>query len=183
VLHQTNVCSDSERGETQVVDYVTKFGSLAAYERGKVVIVDDDPRNYAFSNVYEVAGRAKPFEKIAVAKNFEYVLEVVRVEGASPWRSCGHDEFALVMDGEVTFSFVDISSGSVDYPPGGSIELAAAPDGPPMGTVVARRGHMTLLPAGSAYRYESGPPAALLIQTVEGPDTQYRWSEICQTTV
>jgi hypothetical protein len=169
--------------ETHVVDYVTKFGSLADYERGKVVIVDDDPRNYAFSNVFEVASRAKPFEKIAVAKNLEYVLEAVRVEGVSPWRTCVHDEFALVMDGEVTFSFVDIAPGSIDRPAGGSIELPGEPDGPRMGTVVARRGHMTLLPAGSAYRYESGSPAALLIQTVDGPDTQYRWSEICQTTV
>jgi hypothetical protein len=169
--------------EADVVDYVTKFGSLADYERGKVVIVDDDPRNYAFSNVFEVAGRAKPFEKIAVAKNLDYVLEAVRVEGASPWRTCGHDEFALVMDGEVTFSFVDIAPDSVDYPSGGSIALTGEPVGPPMGTVVARRGHMALLPAGSAYRYESASPAVLLIQTVDGPDTQHRWSEICQTTV
>jgi hypothetical protein len=170
-------------GRQRVTEYVTKFGSLVDYERGKVVIVDDDPRNYAFSNVYEVANRAKPFEKIAVAKNFEYVLEVVRVEGASPWRSSGHDEFALVMDGEVTFSFVDIAPGSVEHPPQGSIEVAGEPEGPAMGTVVARRGHMALLPAGSAYRYASEEPAVLLIQTVEGPDTQFRWSEICQTTV
>jgi hypothetical protein len=166
-----------------VTDYVTKFGSLADYERGKVVIVDDDPRNYAFSNVYEVANRAKPFEKIAVAKNLEYVLEVVRVEGASPWRTCVHDEFALVMDGEVTFTFVDLADDAIDRPAQGSIEVPGEPDGPTMGTVVARRGHMALLPAGSAYRYSSEAPAVLLIQTVEGPDTQYRWSEICQTTV
>jgi hypothetical protein len=166
-----------------VVDYVTKFGSLVDHERGKVVIVDDDPRNYAFSNVYDVASRAKPFEKIAVAKNLEYVLEVVRVEGASAWRTCIHDEFALVMDGEVTFSFVDIAADAVDRPPQGSIELPADPVGPAMGTVIARRGHMALLPAGSAYQYVSESPAVLLIQTVEGPDTQYRWSEICQTTV
>ena len=50
-----------------------------------------------------------------------------------------------------------------------------------MGRVVARRGHLTLLPAGRAYRYASGRPAVLLIQTVEGVDTQYRWAEICQT--
>ena len=50
-----------------------------------------------------------------------------------------------------------------------------------MGRVVARRGHLTLLPAGRAYRYSSQGPAVLLIQTVEGPDTQFRWAEICQT--
>ena len=50
-----------------------------------------------------------------------------------------------------------------------------------MGRVTARRGHLTLLPAGRAYRYSSPGPAVLLIQTIEGPDTQFRWAEICQT--
>ncbi len=163
--------------------YETKFGSLSGYERGKVVIVDDDPRNYAFSNVFEVASSARPFEKIAVAKNLQYVLEVVRVEGSSPWRTCVHDEFALVMDGEVTFSYVDLQTPPTDLPDSGSVELTGEPAGSFMGTVVAGHGHMALLPAGSAYRYASDSPAVLLVQTVEGPDTQYRWSEICQTTV
>lgn len=163
--------------------YETRFGSLDSYEKGKVVVVDDDPRNYAFSNVYEVAQSAAPFEKVAVAKNLEYVLEVVRVEGASPWRSSGHDEFALVMDGVVTFSFVDLDDEALDRPPVGSVELVGEPNGPAMGTVVARRGHMTLLPKGSAYRYSSDAPAVLLVQTSESADTRYRWSEICQTAV
>jgi hypothetical protein len=163
--------------------YETKFGSLESYARGRVVVVDDDPRNYAFSNVYEVAKNAAPFEKIAVGKNLEYVLEVVRVEGDSPWRSPGHDEFALVMGGEVTFSFVDLPADAITRPERGSVELPGAPAGPSMGTVVARRGHMTLLPKGSAYRYSASAPAVLLIQTAECADTRYRWSEICQTTV
>src|SRR5512146_2939962 len=50
-----------------------------------------------------------------------------------------------------------------------------------MGRVVARRGHLTLLPAGRAYRLASAAPAVVLIQTVAGPDTQFRWAEICQT--
>jgi hypothetical protein len=182
-MHRTNACSEGAHGRLVVVDYVTKFGSLADYARGKVVIVDDDPRNYAFSNVFEVASRAKPFEKIAVAKNLEYVLEVVRVEGESSWRTCGHDEFALVMDGEVTFSYVDIAADAIALPAQGSIELPGDPEGPLMGTVVARHGHMALLPAGCAYRYAAAAPAVLLIQTVAGQDTKYRWSEICQTTV
>jgi len=51
-----------------------------------------------------------------------------------------------------------------------------------MGTVTARRGHLTLLPAGRAYRFTSARPAVLLVQTVTGPDTQFRWAEICQTS-
>jgi hypothetical protein len=50
-----------------------------------------------------------------------------------------------------------------------------------MGRVVAGRGHMTLLPAGKAYRFHSDGVAAVLLQTIEGPDTVYRWPDICQT--
>ncbi len=50
-----------------------------------------------------------------------------------------------------------------------------------MGTVRARRGHMTLLPAGAAYQMQADRPGVLLIQGIEGEDTLYRWAEICQT--
>jgi hypothetical protein len=151
------------------------------FEKGGVAIIDDDPRNYVFSNVYEVAANAAPFEKIAVAKNLEYVLEAIRVDGTSPWRTSGHDEFALVMSGVVTFEFVDLADEGVDRPSQGSVPLGHVPVGPDMGHVVGRRGHMALLPARSAYRYRSDEPAALLLQTIASDDTVYRWSEICQT--
>jgi hypothetical protein len=51
-----------------------------------------------------------------------------------------------------------------------------------MGEVVARRGHMTLLPAGAAYRFSADQPGVILMQTIEGPDTVYKWAEIVQTT-
>lgn len=163
------------------MQYQTRFGALGHYDKGGVEVFRDDPRNYAFSNVYEVASHAEPFEKIAVAKNLEYVLEAVRVEGVSPWRVSPHDEFAIVMSGEVTFSFVDLPEPPMDLPDQGSVALAGEPDGPFMGTVVGRHGHMVLLPARSAYRYAATPAAALLIQTIECADTRYRWSQICQT--
>jgi hypothetical protein len=162
------------------VDYVTKFGSLNDYEKGRVEVINDDPKNYAFSNIFEVAAHAKPFEKIAVGKNFEYVLEAVRVEGVSGWRLCAHDESALVMHGEVEFTFRTVDAPP-ELPPGGSVGLAGEPTGRPVGRVVARRGHLTLLPAGRAYRYSAASPSVLLIQTVAGVDTTYRWAEICQT--
>src|SRR5664280_3036308 len=114
------------------------------------------------------------------AKNLEYVLEAVRVEGASPWRTSAHDEFALVMSGDVTFDFVDLKSPPADVPPQGSIELEGTPQGTSMGHVTGRRGHMVILPAHSAYRYSAEQPAALLLQTVESADTRFRWAEICQ---
>ena len=163
------------------MEYVTRLASLEQYEKGGVEVIDDDPKNYAFSNIFEVASHAKPFEHIAVAKNFQYVLEAVRVEGTSPWRSAGHDQSALVMDGEVTFEFRTLRAGT------GLSEAGSAtvPDDAAetlMGTVTARRGHLTLLPAGRAYQFTSARPAVLLVQTVTGPDTQFRWAEICQTS-
>ena len=41
-----------------VTAYVTRFGSLESYDKGTVEIVDDDPKHYAFSNVFEEIGRA-----------------------------------------------------------------------------------------------------------------------------
>src|ERR671924_67905 len=79
----------------------TVFGSLKQYEKGGLRIIRDDPRNYAFSNLFEVAAKSRPWERVAVARNMEYVLEAVRAEGASPWFAAAHDEFALVMDGAV----------------------------------------------------------------------------------
>jgi hypothetical protein len=159
--------------------YKTKFGSLESFEKGGVAIVNDDVRNYVFSNVFEVAGNAKPFEKVAVAKNLEYVLEAVRVEGTSPWRTSTHDEFALVMSGEVRFEFVDLEHPPSDLPSEGSVPLEGTPPGPPMGHVIGRRGHMVLLPAHSAYRYGADRPAALLLQTIASADTRFRWADIC----
>jgi hypothetical protein len=160
--------------------YVTRLASLDNYEKGGVEIIDDDPKNYAFSNIFEVASHAKPFQQIAVGKNFEYVLEVVRVEGVSGWRACSHDQSALVLDGEVEFTLRTLNAAE-SLPRGGSVGVAEEATDAAMGRVVARRGHLTLLPAGRAYRYGSGRPAVLLIQTIEGVDTQYRWAEICQT--
>ena len=35
--------------------YVTKFGSLDDYDKGSIEVIDDDPKHYAFSNIFEVA--------------------------------------------------------------------------------------------------------------------------------
>jgi len=61
-----------------MTQYQTRFGSLQDYEKGRVEIVDDDPKNYVFSNVFEVASKSAPYERVAVAKNFEYVIEAAR---------------------------------------------------------------------------------------------------------
>ena len=161
----------------------TRFGSLDRWEKGGGEVIHDDPKNYVFSNVFEVASRAKPYEKVAVGKNIEYVIEAIRAEGVSTWRAPGHDEFALVMDGEVEIHLLKLANPSM-VPPGtrGSIALAGAPAGPKMGRVRARRGHMTLLPVGAAYQFRADRPSVILLQTLAGRDTIERWADICQTT-
>ena len=157
--------------------YNTHIGSLGAYEKGTIEL-KDDLRKYAFSNVFEVAGKAAPFERVAVAQNLEYVAEAVRIEGKSPWYAAPHDEFAIVMDGEVTFRFVKLADDQV--PSGaGANRLGAQPNGPAMGKVTARRGHQVLLPQGAAYQLTSSKPSVVIIQTCDGPVTVKRWSEIC----
>jgi hypothetical protein len=160
------------------VAYNTHIGSLDAYEKGTIEL-KDDLRKYAFSNVFEVAGKARPFERVAVAQNLEYVAEVIRVEGDSPWYAAPHDEFAIVMDGEVAFHFIKLADDQVPSHAGGAARLGAEPNGPRMGRVTARRGHQVLLPKGAAYQLSSASPAVVIVQTVDGPETVKRWSEIC----
>lgn len=162
--------------------YVTRFGSLAHYDKGGVEVINDDPKHYAFSNIFEVASKSKPYAKVAVGKNMQYVLEVVRAEGTSDWRAAGHDEFALVMDGEVEIRLLKASDRSlVPEGKGGSIRLPGRPPGQAMGLVRARRGHMALLPGGVAYQFHADRPGVILLQTIAGDDTLYRWADVCQT--
>ena len=165
-----------------MAQYITRFGSLERYQKGGVEVINDDARNYVFSIIFEVASRARPYEKVAVGKNIEYVIEAIRAEGVSAWRAPAQDEFALVMDGEVEIHLLKLADPGV-VPAGtkGSVELAGTPAGTKMGTVRARRGHMTLLPVLAAYRFRADRPAVILLQTLAGRDTVERWAEICQT--
>src|SRR5271166_5457136 len=130
--------------------YQTEFGSIHKFRKGGVTVIDDDPKKYVFSNMFEVAAKAKPYERTAVAKNFEYVIESVRAEGTSDWYTAAHDEFVISMDGQVE------------------------------GRIVLRQGHMALLPVGAAYRFHADQVCTLMIQTIDGPETVHRWAEICQ---
>lgn len=164
-----------------LASHATKLGTLDEFEKGSLEIIDDDPKRYTYSNMFDVAATSKPYEKVAVGKNMEYVLEVLRAEGDSEWRSVAHDEFALVMDGEVEVRLVKPDDELVSPETNGSIALAGKPAGTKMGTITARRGHMALLPAGSAYQFHAERTGVILLQTIEGEGTVYKWAEICQT--
>ena len=162
--------------------YRTVFGSLDNFDKGGVEVIDDDPKNYAFSNVFDVASKSKPYEKVAVGQNLKYVIEAVRAEGTSPWFAAAHDEAALVMDGTVEVHYVKPDSPAVAEGTEGTQILAAEPKGQNMGWVKASRGHMALLPKGSAYQFRNpGKPGVILIQTIKGKNTVEKWAEICQT--
>jgi len=163
-------------------EYRTVFGSLEKFEKGGVQVIDDNPKNYVFSNVFEVASKSKPYEKVCVGKNLDYVLEALRAEGQSPWFAADHDESALVMDGDVEIHFIKPDQAQVPAGKVGSVKLSGEPKGKKMGWVKCRRGHQALLPKGAAYQFRvSGKPGVIMLQTIKGDFTVERWAEICQT--
>jgi hypothetical protein len=161
--------------------YHTAFGSLSNYEKGTIEIINDNPKYYVFSNVFEVASKARPYEKTAVARNLEYVIEAIRAEGTSSWMTCAHDEFCVVMDGEVTVEYVKLDNPDAAAPAGkdGTVLVKGEPKGRKMGTIKLKRGHQALLPKGAAYRFVAGRPSVLIQQTIKGDLTVEKWGEIC----
>ena len=114
--------------------YQTIFGSLENYEKGGVEVINDNAKNYAFSNVFEICSKAKPWERVVFGMNQIYVLEAIRAEGTSPWYSCAHDEFALCMDKDVEVHLVKLDQPAVkDAEKNGAIKLEGEPLGKKMG--------------------------------------------------
>ncbi|WP_373377647.1 hydroxyquinol 1,2-dioxygenase [Cupriavidus nantongensis] len=153
----------------------THFGSLADYRKGNIEVTQGDARHYVFSNVFEVAAKSAPYERVVVGKNLEYVIETLRAEGQSPWFACAHDEFVIAMDGEVRVDFValDQTLAQVDG------AVLAEPAGRAMGYVVLRQGHQSLLPAGCAYRFSAAGACTLILQGKLGALSVQKWAEIC----
>lgn len=169
-----------------MTEFRTVFGSLKDFTKGEIEIIDDERRNYAFSNMFEVASKSAPYERVVVGKNLEYVLETVRAEGTSDWYTASHDEFALVMDGKVELDLVKLDDPHGIAAPGkaGAVKLDGEPAGRKMGLIKLGRGHQALLPAGAAYRFRAPDPDAvgvILMQTILGDESVEKWSEICYT--
>lgn len=163
-----------------MTDVKTVFGSLKDYRKGHIEIIADNAKNYVFSNVFEVASQSKPYERVAVGKNFQYVIEAVRAEGASPWYTAAHDEFALVMDGAVEVQLVQLAPGQrLAETVEGAAMVNGEPQGKKMGRIQCGRGHMALLPKNAAYRFKADRPSVITIQTIQGALTIERWSDIC----
>jgi hypothetical protein len=162
--------------------YHTRFGSLSNFEKGRVEPIDDNVRNYAFSNCFDIASRSRPYEKVVFGQNQIYVLECLRAEGESPWYTCAHDEFALVMDGEVEIHLVQLDAPQqvADPEKNGAVLVEGTPAGRKMGWMKLKRGHQALLPKNSAYQLRSARAGVVILQTCKGELSVERWAEICQ---
>ncbi len=163
--------------------YTTDFAQIDEYDSGGITVISqDNPKNYVFSNMYEVAAKSGANERVAVAKNFEYAIESMRAEGTSPWYTAAHDEFAVAMDYPVTVEFVklDDPDAVVDPESEGAHLIDGDPVGEKMGYVKLSRGHMAMLPVGSAYRFVANKAATVMIQTIDGPVTQHKWAQFCK---
>lgn len=157
----------------------TKFGSLNDYEKGSIQIISGKPSNYAFSNVFEVASQSAPYEKSVVGMNLKFVIESLRAEGVSPWYTASHDEFVIVMDGELRVDYIQLDEPLVSEDKEGTHLAGDNPQGKKMGYVLLKQGHQAILPAGSAYRFEANKPGVILIQTIKGPLSVEKWHSIC----
>lgn len=165
------------------VNYHTHFGSLKSYEKGRVQPIDDDVKHYAFSNCFEIANTSKPYEKVVFGQNQIYVLETLRAEGASPWYTCAHDEFALSMDGDVEIHLIKLEAAQTvkEENKNGAVLVQGEPKGIKMGWMKIKRGHQALLPKNTAYQFKSTQPGVLILQTCKGDLSVEKWADICQT--
>ena len=162
--------------------YVTRFGSLNAYERGRVESIADDVRHYALSNCFEIASQSRPWEKVVCGQNQIYVLETIRTEGESPWFTCAHDEFLLSMDGEMDVNLIALEGKQIvaDADKMVTVLVNGPPQGKKMGWMKLRRGHQALLPKNTAYQIRSAKPGVAILQTCKGELSVERWADICQ---
>jgi len=163
--------------------YVTKFGSLKSYEKGRVEPISDDVKHYVFSNCFEIANKSRPYEKVVFGKNQIYVLEALRAEGDSPWFTCAHDEFLLNMDTDVEVHLIKLDSSQTVQDPekNGAVLVQGEPQGQKMGWMKLKRGHQGMLPRNTAYQIRAAEPSCVVLQTCMGELSVEKWADICQT--
>ena len=138
--------------------------SMAHYNKGGVDIIDphENVKRYVYSNVYEIGARAKPYEKIAVAKNGPYVIECVVAEGAmAQWCLQPHDEFIVCLEGEVRVDFIEpraeLAAGAHSEVPGEN-----------MGHIIVREGNLSCANTAGA-RTDAAPAATTVRRVTRAP--------------
>lgn len=163
---------------------ITQYSSMNDIKKGNISIIGtDEKKNYLFSNIYEVAKNSSLHERVVVAKNLEYTIEISRAEGKSPWYICAHDETVVCMEGKSEIRFVKPDDPNIvpTDDKEGVVKLETSPRGAYMGHVKIGFGHQALLPAGAAYQYISSTPSVLMFQSLLGDESIQRWNEICDS--
>ncbi|MFL6582238.1 MAG: hydroxyquinol 1,2-dioxygenase [Burkholderiales bacterium] len=163
------------------MQYQTQFGSLDKFQKGTIELINDKAKHYVFSNIFDVASRSKPYEKVVVGKNLQYVIEALRAEGDSAWFAASHDEFAVAMEGEIEVHYIKLDDARTIVPASkeGSVRIQGTPSGKKMGVIKLKRGHQALLPAGAAYQFRAKKRGVLMLQTILGENSVEKWAEIC----
>ncbi len=65
------------------MSFKTKLASLASYDKGSIEL-NDDLRHYAFSNIFEVCSKSRPYERVMVVSNLEYAARGGACRGSIP---------------------------------------------------------------------------------------------------
>ena len=133
------------------MQYQTQFGSLDKFQKGTIELINDKAKHYVFSNVFDVASRSKPYEKVVVGKNLQYV-HYIKLDDAR-----------------------NIAPANKE----GSVRIQGTPSGKKMGLIKLKRGHQALLPAGAAYQFRAKKRGVLLLQTILGENSVEKWADIC----
>jgi hypothetical protein len=159
----------------------TVFASMEHYQKGGVDVIEGDVKHYVFSNLFEVAKKSMPFEKIVVAKNIEYVVEVVKSLNSSQYYINGHDEFMLVMQGTIEVEIFSPVNSFKSFPEQGAEIIDGQSVNRRIGKITASRGHLLLLPEKHIYKIYSKGEGVFLLQTILGKHSIEKWSDICLT--
>jgi len=155
---------------------MVQTGSLEKYTKGHLLLIEDRPIRYAMSNIYEIGATwPKSYDRVVVGKNGPYVLACFRAEGDDPsWWYIPHDEYALLVEGEVEVDYVEPREA---LPPGPQKGVT----GTDMGRMILRDGSLASLPARVAYHMRARRKSLVLLQTKHSPWLTYAWDKVCLT--
>lgn len=155
---------------------MVQTATMDKYTKGHLLLIDDKPLRYAMSNIYEIGATwPKAYDRVVIGKNGPYVLACFRAEGDDPsWWYIPHDEYALLVEGEVQVDYVE-PRDSLEPGPHKSVS------GTEMGHMVLRNGSLASLPARVAYRMRAHRKSLILLQTKHSPWLTYAWEKICLT--
>ena len=99
-------------------EFQTVFGSLNDYTKGELKIINDDPKHYVFSNIFDVATKSKPYEKVVGGRSTSSTSSKPSAPKACPTGLQRRTtKFAIIMDGEVRIDLVKLDNAEQPWSP------------------------------------------------------------------